>query len=217
MAGRSQDFFSGLQPNDVWLVKTDLLGNIEWSRTYGGSHSDEAYSLIQMPDGGYAMAGSTISFGAGNYDFYLVKTDAYGNLEWNQTYGGAEFEAVHSLVETFDGGYAMAGRTKSFGSGGNDFYLVKTDSNGNMLWDRTYGGEQYDSANSIIVTSDGGYAIAGGTSSFGSGDTDFWLIKTDEYGNIPEFPSWIILPLFLTATLVIVFFRKSLKKSGNIL
>jgi len=130
---------------------------------------------------------------------------------WSQTYGGIEVETAYSLVETSDGGYALAGTMNAYTTDNSDFLLVKTDANGNLEWNRTYGGTSEELAYSLVQTSDGGYAIAGETSSFGAGDSDFWLVKTDEYGIIPEFPSWIIIPLFLTATLAAIFYSKRVR------
>jgi len=120
----------------------------------------------------------------------VVKTDKYGNMEWNQKYGEG---VARALVESSDGGYTLAG----------DNRLVKTDAYGNMEWNRKIGG----SIRSLVETSDGGYALAG------TKNDDFWLAKTDEYGVIPEFPSWIILPLFLTATLAIIICKQRLTKN----
>jgi len=134
---------------------------------------------------------------------------------WSQTYGGTSSDAAEALVQTSDGGYALAGYTTSFGAGGYDFWLVKTDASGNMEWNQTYGGAENEDAYALVETFDGGYAIAGETKSFGAGEYDFWLAKTDEHGVIPEFPSWLILPLFLTVTLVVAIFRRKLSKTGN--
>ena len=152
----------------------------QWSRTYGGTSNDGASSMVLTGDGGYAIAGWTYSFGAGEGDFWLVKTDANGMEQWNQTYGGTGRDGAQSLVQTSDGGYAITGFTGSFGAGYArwDCYLVKTDPNGNMEWNKTYGGGNEDYGYSIIQTSDGGYAIAGQTLSFGAGSSDGWLIKT---------------------------------------
>ena len=182
IAGYTESFGAGL--NDFWLVKTDSAGNLEWNKTYGGTSRDVANALVQTSDGGYAIAGYTESFGAGSYDFWLVKTDAYGNAQWNKTYGGTNDDWALSLVQTSDGGYAMAGSTYSFGAGRYDFWLVKTDSAGNLEWNKTYGGTNDDWALSLVQTSDGGYAIAGETWSFGAGDADFWLVRTDAAGNV---------------------------------
>jgi hypothetical protein len=197
---------------DVWLVKTDIYGNMEWSQTYGGSGDETAFSLVQSFDGGYALAGSTYPIG-GDEDFWLIKTDAYGNMEWNRTYGGDDVNVAHALVETSDGGYALAGGTGPFSIDEYDVWLVKTDAIGNMEWNSTYGGEKGDIAYSLVESSNGGYAIAGNTRSFGAGDEDFWLIKTNEQG-VPEFPSWLILPLFFISTLALLLAKKCIKFGG---
>jgi hypothetical protein len=181
-----------------------------WSQTCGGPDIDYAEAMVETSDGGCALVGYTRSFGAGSWDVWLVKTDTYGNMEWNQTYGGKGHEEAYSLVETSDGGYALAGYTESFGAGGADFWLVKTGAYGNVEWNQTYGGAQFDHAYSLVETWDRGYAIAGTTNSFGAGKDDFWLIKTDAQG-IPEFPSWIILPLFLMTVLFAVALKKRIR------
>jgi len=193
---------------DFWLIKTDAYGNMLWNKTYSKG-VDCAHSVVETSDGGYALAGFT-GFWFDN-DIWVVKTDEYGNIEWNNVYGDGN-SIAHSLVATSDGGYAIAGDTDHAGAGGYDFWLIKTDADGSMIWNRTYGGAEDDIAHSLVVTSDGGFAIAGETSSFGAGDSDFWLVKTDEYG-IPEFPSWAILPLLLLATLVTIFCKKRLPKN----
>ena len=162
---------------DIWLVKTDKLGNLQWNKTYGGADFAVARSLIVTSDGGYALAGSTGELLSGVRDFWLFKTDAAGNAEWNQTYGrGSWNEAFYSLVATSDGGYALAGVRR------DDFWLVKTDSVGNAEWNRTYGGADAEEAYSLIPTSDGGYALAG-FKGIPHLSADFWLVKTDSYGN----------------------------------
>ena len=125
-----------------------------WQQTYGGADDDGALSLIQTSDGGYAMAGYTRSYGAGEDDFWLVKIDGSGSMQWNRTYGGTGADIASSLIETSDGGYALVGYTGSFGAGGDDFWLVKTDDSGNMQWNQTYGGNGEDYAFSLVQTSD---------------------------------------------------------------
>jgi hypothetical protein len=176
--------FPGASNADFWLVKTDASGNALWNKTYGGTGDDTAYSVVQTGDGGYALAGYTYSFGAGGNDFWLVKTDASGNQQWNKTYGGTSYDYAYSIVKTRpDGGFALAGATYSSGAGSEDFWLVKTDASGNVLWNKTYGGTGDDRATSIVQTRDGGYVLAGSTTSFGAGSGDFWLVKTDASGN----------------------------------
>jgi hypothetical protein len=174
----------GAAGGDFCLIKTDSAGNAMWNRTYGGIGDDWAFSLVQTSDGGYALAGDTNSYGAGNYDFWLIKTDSVGTLQWNKTYGGTGDDEAYSLVQTGDGGYVMVGDTKSYGVGTPTYenvYLVKTDSAGNMLWNKTYGGTDTDEGWFVVETSDGGYAIAGYTQSYGG---DMWLIKCDASGAI---------------------------------
>jgi hypothetical protein len=153
-----------------------------WNKTYGGSEWDDARSIVSTTDGGYAIVGDTHSFGAGNGDFWLVKIDSFGNVQWNMTYGGAGYDEAFCVVQTTDGGYALAGDSDSFGDGDQDFWLVKTDSSGNQMWNKTYGKEYGDFATSIVQTTDGGYALAGYSQSL-TRSSDFWLVKTDAEGN----------------------------------
>jgi len=118
-----------------YLVKTDSLGNMEWSKTYGGTDYITAHSVVQADDGGFAVAGRTRYFGAGNSDAWLVKTDSLGNTQWRKIYGGTQDEWVNSVIQTDDGGYALAGYTDSFGAGGEDVYLVKTESSPSPVHD----------------------------------------------------------------------------------
>jgi hypothetical protein len=138
--------------------------------------------LVATSDGGYAIAGHTGSYGAGPCDGWLIKTDSSGNMLWNQTYGGIMIESFQSLVETSDGGYAVAGCKESLVGGFMDFWLMKTDAMGNEEWNQTYGGTRGERARSLVATSDGGYALAGYTNSLGG--QGCWLVKTDESGNL---------------------------------
>jgi hypothetical protein len=182
IAGKTESFGAG--GADVYVVKLDAHGNLQWTKTIGGPASEAGSSLIQTADGGYAIAGYTTSFGAGLSDAYLVKLDANGNLQWTKTIGGKDFEDGYSLIQTSDGGYVIAGYTRSFGAGGADVYVVKLDANGNLQWTKTIGGPESEEGNSIIQTSDGGYAIAGFTYSFGAGKTDVYVVKLDAKGNL---------------------------------
>jgi len=175
--------YSGAGESDVYVVKLDAHGNLQWTKTIRGKGWDVGRSLIQTSDGGYAIAGATISFGAGGVDVYVVKLDAKGNLQWTKTIGGENEDWGYSLIQTSDGGYAIAGETNSFGAGDYDVYVVKLDAKGNLQWTKTIGGPDYESGTSLIQTSDGGYAIAGKTISFGAGETDVYVVKLDKNGN----------------------------------
>jgi hypothetical protein len=182
MAGRTNSFGAGW--DDIFLIKTDANGNIIWAKTYGGSANEYAFSVQQTSDGGYIVAGRTNSFGAGSTDILLIKTDANGNIIWAKTYGGTNTDSALTVQQTSDGGYIMVGITYSFGAGGRDIFLIKTDASGNVQWAKTYGGTGDDYAHSVQQTLDGGYIVAGWTNSFGAGGEDILLIKTDANGNI---------------------------------
>jgi len=182
IAGYTESFGAGGW--DVYVVKLDAKGNLQWTKTIGGKKEDMGTSIIQTSDGGYAIAGHTESFGAGEKDVYVVKLDANGNLQWTRTIGGKGWDAGASLIQTSDGGYAIAGVTPSFGARGEDVYVIKLDANGNLQWTKTIGGPKNDGGFSLIQTSDGGYAIAGATYSFGAGEADVYVVKLDANGNL---------------------------------
>ena len=163
------------------LIKTDSQGNEEWNQTFGGSDGDIGYSVKQTTDGGYVVTGNTDSFGNGERDIWLIKTDGQGNEEWNQTFGGSEDDGGLYVEQTMDGGYIITGYLSN-DENNYDVRLIKTDGQGNEEWNRTFGG---GIGYSVKQTTDGGYVITGGTQSFVSGgsDSDVWLIKTDSQGN----------------------------------
>jgi len=174
------------QNHDVYLVKTDSLGNISWSNTVGGSDDEQGFSMQITSDGGYIIVGFTKSFGAGEEDVYLIKTNSSGDTLWTRTYGGTATDIGYSVQQTPDNGYIIAGFTESFGAGSGDVYLIRTNANGDTLWTKTYGGVNQDTGFSVQITSDLGYIIAGATRSFGQGLTSVWLIKTEPDIGIEE-------------------------------
>lgn len=222
---------------DAWLLKTNTDGEVEWEHTYGETNEDIANTLIQTADGGYALAGTSRSYGDGDVDGWILKTDGKGVMQWSQTYGGPRWDEIEAFVQTNDSGYVFVGRIgigdsaspselwvgKTDGSGamqwnqtyggkwndqayavipsreggyaiagknvpdetglrGPDFWLVKTDAQGLVEWNYTYGGMELDKARSVVQTADGGYVLLGETDSFGAGSFDFWLVKTDANG-----------------------------------
>jgi len=170
--------------DDAILIKTDFHGNKVWRQTYGGADYEEVYCLQQTDDSGFIMAGRTLCFGQ-NYDqFYVVKTDDNGVVQWERSYGGGGWDWANYIIQTPDGGYAVIGATDSFGpwQGIPNIWLLRLDSGGGVIWDRTYGGAGWDEAYCIEMTGDGGFIITGSTNSYGQGYDDVYLIKTDSSG-----------------------------------
>ncbi|MBS4028269.1 MAG: T9SS type A sorting domain-containing protein [Ignavibacteriales bacterium] len=178
-------WISGAGGRDVYLLKTDVNGSPQFTKTFGGGNDDIGNSVQQTNDGGYIIAGNTYSFGAGNSDVYIIKTDVNGDSVWAKTYGGSLSEVGYSVQQATDGGYVVVGSTtKNFATMGADVYLIKTDANGDSLFTKNIGGIRYDEGYSVRQSSDGSYSIAGYTSSFGATiQGDVYLIKTDANGN----------------------------------
>jgi hypothetical protein len=166
----------------LFLSLPSLLFGQAWEKTYGGSDNDYGRSAEQSSDGGYIFVGETSSFGAGQKDIYVVKTDSQGNEIWSQRYGGLNDESGNLILET-NNGYVIAGSTKSQGAGDFDFYLLKTDIQGNELWNKTYGGLGTDYCYNITHTLDGGFMLIGASNSFGNGNNNIYAIKVDSSGN----------------------------------
>ena len=152
--------------------------------TLGGAEGDRASCIEQTSEGGYIATGSTASFGSGKLDIWVLRLDVSGNVEWQKTYGGTEDDVASSIQQTGEGGYIVAGYTSSFGAGKKDVWVLKLDKDGNVEWQKTYGGTEDDVASSIQQTGEGGYIVAGYTSSFGAGKKDVWVLKLDKDGNV---------------------------------
>jgi hypothetical protein len=192
---------------DFWIIRIDKNGNKLWDKKYGGNSIELFNSLIQTTDGGYILAGNSGSDSSGDKtennkgysDFWIIKIDKNGTIEWDKTYGGDNVDRIASIIETTDGGYILGGTSQSTASGDktengrgkSDFWIIKTDKNGNKLWDKTFGGDAYENLATIKQTDEGGYVFGGTTQSEISGDKtdsrrggdDFWIVKTDRNGN----------------------------------
>jgi hypothetical protein len=187
--------------NDIWIVKIDSDGNIQWQKSLGGTDEDEAADVQQTTDGGYIVAGSVKSNDGdvigthpgpviATNDYWLVKLDNSGSIQWQKTYGGTADDVAHSVIQTSDGGYIVAGKSLSSngdvtGLHGNfDYWLVKTDNKGKLIWEKCYGGSLPEEAFCIQQTSDNGFVLAGSSFSPVGGDitqalggSDVWIVK----------------------------------------
>ena len=199
------DKISGLTAHGVgefWGTKLDAQGNLEWRKFFGGTNNDRAYGLVSSFDGGYIMAGfsesddTDISNTKGSYDFWLVKINGEGSLVWERSFGGSGIDVAYDIERTQDDAYVIVGHTFStdkdisLNHGESDAWLIKINEAGELLWERTYGGSSFDSANSVKQTADGGFLIAGNSRSSdqdlveNQGENDMWVIKTDANGNL---------------------------------
>ena len=193
---------------DYWIIRTDSVGNLLWQNTIGGNDEDYLYALIETMDGGYLLGGFSWSGISGDKtnssfgfaDYWIVKIDFMGNIQWQRTIGGSQIDALHSLQQTSDGGYLLGGYSRSDSSGnktenslgGNDYWIVKTDSLGDILWQNTIGGSGEDFLYYVDKTFDGGFILGGASISgisadkteINKGGYDYWIVKTDSLGNI---------------------------------
>ena len=169
--------------NDILLLESSNTGEVLWSQSYGGSQTDEAYHFEQTSDGGYIISGSTRSYGFGGSDIWLIKSGADGLIEWNTYLGTENDEQGGQVLQTIDGGYIIIGNHINNQNQDSDIWLIKTNSQGDSLWTKTYGGAGNELGSDIIFLENGGYILVGSTTSYGNGDADIFLIKTDELGN----------------------------------
>lgn len=169
---------------DVFLLKCNSAGDTLWTRTYGGSEEDNGWSVKETADKGFIIVGFTQSYGAGQDDVFLLKVDANGQQQWQKTIGGAGEDIGWSIAMNEDQGYTIAAQTNSVGNGDLDAYLIRTDANGDTLWTKAFGGPKVDRVFSLGIAADGSILLAGITYSFGAGDRDAYLLKTDKNGQL---------------------------------
>jgi hypothetical protein len=187
LKGTPLDYFM-----DIMLLKTDNNGNVEWYKSYDVGGYDMSRNLVFTDDGGYFISGCTMepNNNVDNGAFYMLKTDSEGNKQWDKIFDGPNYDysPAKGCCQTSDGGYIMcgaSGATSPSGIGNNDLWIIKTDEQGNLLWDKTYGGSGNDRCYAMSVTEDGGYifSVCKDIGSLSGTKEDIWLIKTDNKGN----------------------------------
>ena len=189
---------------EFWGTKVDASGTLQFRRYFGGSSNDRCYGVIDTADGGYLMAGASestdfdISNNKGSYDFWVVKVNADRELEWQRSYGGSEIDMGFGFTETLDGNYLITGDTRSSDQdvsnlkGNADFWAVKINGSGDIIWENTFGGTQFDAARTVVQMSDGRLAIAGSSRSndidvsTNNGQNDCWIAIVSSSGNIDQ-------------------------------
>lgn len=176
--------FAGQMDGDMCLIRKDADGQTLWMNTFGGAELDRARSVQQTSDGGFILVGSTASYGYGELDIYLIRTDPSGNQIWARTFGGIYQDQGYCVQQTTDGGFIVAGSTYSFGGYDRDMYLIRTDSVGNAIWSEIFGDSGFDVANSVQQTDDGGFIFGGAVEFSSTNGIDFALLKTDSDGNV---------------------------------
>lgn len=188
---------------EFWCHKLDANGTITWSRYFGGTNNDRSYSTLETTDNNFILAGSSesddfdITNSQGSYDFWVVKISNTGDLIWQKSYGGSGIDIGYDITKTTDGNYLVVGDTRSSDGnisnlkGSSDFWVIKiSDTDGSLIWERTYGGTDFESARAVTAIQDGGFAIVGSSKSNNTdvsanhGQNDFWLIKISDNGNL---------------------------------
>ncbi|WP_149273924.1 hypothetical protein [Pareuzebyella sediminis] len=187
---------------EFWGTKIDAEGNLQWRGYYGGTNNDRAHAVVQSDDGGFVLAGFSesddfdVSDTQGSYDFWVVKVDSKGNLVWERSFGGTGIEIAQDIVKSADGGYVIAGNTfsndsdVSMNKGASDVWLIKIDDQGHLIWEKTFGGTEFEDAQGVALSNDGGYIVVGNSKSndidlaSNVGENDIWIIKTDAQGTM---------------------------------
>lgn len=187
---------------EFWGTKLDAAGNLQWRKYFGGTNNDRSHAVVQSEDGGFVLSGFSesndfdIKDSRGSYDFWVLKIDRNGELLWQNSYGGSGIEISYDIVTAGDKGYVVVGNTFSDDGdisknhGESDIWMIKIDDDGTLVWERNFGGGAFDAAQSVALSSDGGFIISGNSKSSGvdvtanAGENDMWLIKTDNNGQM---------------------------------
>jgi len=181
VAGYTESFGAGY--GDVWVLRLDSEGNVKWQKTYGGSDKDWAAAVAVADNGDVIVAGGTESFGAGKADVWVLRLDENGNVKWQKTYGGKGYDVARSVAIAENGDIIVVGGTESFGAGKADVWVLRLDENGNVKWQKTYGGSSYDWGHAVAITDNGDVIVAGSTDSFGTHE-DVLVLRLDTNGNV---------------------------------
>ncbi|MCL5097242.1 MAG: T9SS C-terminal target domain-containing protein [Candidatus Omnitrophica bacterium] len=204
---KTSPHFGSFEVTDFWVVRLDANGTALWDKSFGGNNWDDLYALQLTADEGYVLGGSSFSVEDGNKsspnfglaDFWVVRLDADGNPLWDKSYGGNGMDVLTGLTITPDGGYVLGGYSASYTNGNktspiwgtNDFWVVRLDSNGDLVWDKSFGGDDDDTLTCLEATSDGGYILGGYSYSNANGNKtspnrgmdDYWVVRLDAGGN----------------------------------
>jgi hypothetical protein len=185
---------------EFWGTKVDADGNLQWRRYYGGTNNDRAHAVVEANDGAYVLAGFSesvdydVSGSKGSYDFWVIKIGTEGELLWEHSYGGTGIEIAYDIAKTDDGGFVVVGNTFSNDTdissnhGESDVWLIRIDSEGQLLWEHSYGGSAFDAAEGVTLSGDNGFIITGnskstdGDCSENNGENDLWVLKTNPEG-----------------------------------
>lgn len=183
-AGHTVSFAENPGYPDIWVLKLNDDGTVEWQKAYGEDYyRDRSFSIRQANDEGYVVVGD-YAYGIDRWDAWILKLNSDGTVTWQKKYGGEELDSARSILQTSDSGFIVGGFSGSFGEDIANFWVLELNGDGAVSWEKAYGGASSDSSSSILEAVDGGYIVAGNTYSFGAGDMDFWILKIHANGFI---------------------------------
>lgn len=182
LAGKTKSFGHGHY--DVYVVKLDKTGKVLWSKAFGGEKNEEAHGITQLSDGSLIVVGGTESFGAGDFDFYIIKLSADGTKIWERYYGQKKADMFNCVTPSKEGGFTAAGYTRSYNSHKKDLTVMHCDKDGNIIWHKTIGKQNHEIANAITSTDSDGVIVAGYTKSKGHGKKDIYILTFDKNGQL---------------------------------